>query len=134
MGEKGKIGITLKNGKSNFISNVFYVSNLYHNLLSFGQQSEKRYNLRFKYGIGIITNNHLELIVKVYMNLVIYGLYYLIVMICLVLILLYLMILGCDTWHFGHLNFESLSYLARKNMVYGLPSIDFLLNSTSLVF
>ena len=25
----------------------------------------------------------------------------------------------------GHLNFGSLSFLAKKNMVYGLPSIDF---------
>ncbi|KAL3498468.1 hypothetical protein ACH5RR_041200 [Cinchona calisaya] len=33
---KGKIGITLKDGTSNFISDVFYVTSLCHNLLSLG--------------------------------------------------------------------------------------------------
>ncbi|XP_059288711.1 uncharacterized protein LOC132042110 [Lycium ferocissimum] len=36
---------------------------------------------------------------------------------------------NCDAWlwhlRFGHLNFGSLNFLARKNLVDGLPSIDF---------
>ena len=65
---KGKFIITLKNGKSNFSSDVFYALNLYHNLLSFGQLFEKEYYLWFKYGIGTISDDHLGLIVKVFMN------------------------------------------------------------------
>ena len=42
---KEKIKITLKNEKSNFIYDVFYVPNLYDNLLSLGQLSEKGYDL-----------------------------------------------------------------------------------------
>ena len=65
---KGKIRINLKTGKSNFIFDIFYVPNFYHNLLSRGQLSDKRYDLCFNYNIGIITNDRLRLIVKVYMN------------------------------------------------------------------
>ncbi|XP_019227492.1 PREDICTED: uncharacterized protein LOC109208796 [Nicotiana attenuata] len=38
---KGKIRITVKDGSSNFISDVFYVQSLHHNLLSLGQLSKK---------------------------------------------------------------------------------------------
>ena len=43
---KGRISIKLKGGSHNFISNVFYAPDLYHNLLSMGQLSEKCYNIQ----------------------------------------------------------------------------------------
>ncbi|KAL3508849.1 hypothetical protein ACH5RR_028250 [Cinchona calisaya] len=65
---KGKIRITLKDRSSNFISDVFYVPSIYHNLLSLGQLSEKGYDLHFKYCVGTITDDKLGLIAKVNMN------------------------------------------------------------------
>ncbi|KAA0050875.1 putative leucine-rich repeat receptor-like protein kinase [Cucumis melo var. makuwa] len=71
---KGKILINLKNGRHEFISNVYYVPNMKNNILSLGQLLEKDPNW---------------------------------------------------IWHlrFGHLNFDGLRLLARKNMVKGLPYI-----------
>ena len=117
---KGKIRIILQDGSSNFISDVFYVPSLYHNLLSLGQLSEKGYDLHFKYGDGTISDEKLGLIAKVKMNRS----------------RLWPLSLNCgdlpcfnsmtcdDSWlwhmRFGHLNFGSLKFLARKKLVVGL--------------
>ena len=131
---KGKIRIILKNEKSNFISNVFYVPNLYHNLLSLWQLIEKWYDLRFKYGIGTITDDHLGLIAKIYMNIS----------------RLRPITLNChdlphfnsvvsdDIWlwhmYFDHLNFESLSFLTKRIWCMDCLLLIFLQNTASLVF
>ncbi|XP_022158582.1 uncharacterized protein LOC111025036 [Momordica charantia] len=50
---KGKILINLKNGKHEFISNVYYVPNM-NNILSLGQLLEKGYNIYLKdYSLSI---------------------------------------------------------------------------------
>ena len=99
---------------------------LYHNLLSLGQLSEKGYDLHFKYGDGTISDEKLGLIAKVKMNRS----------------RLWPLSLNCgdlpcfnsvtcdDSWlwhmRFGHLNFGSLKFLAKKKFVIGLPSVEFL--------
>ena len=45
---KGKILINLKNGKHEFISNVYYVPNMKNNILSLGQLLEKGYTILMK--------------------------------------------------------------------------------------
>lgn len=65
---KGNIPITLKDGSSNFISDIFYVPNFYHHRLSLGQLSEKGYDLRFKYEVGTISDDKMGLIAKVKIN------------------------------------------------------------------
>ncbi|XP_071940242.1 uncharacterized protein [Coffea arabica] len=62
---KGKIRIILQDRSSNFISDIFCVPSLYHNLLSLGQLSEKGYDPHFKYGEGTISDGKLGLIAKV---------------------------------------------------------------------
>ena len=47
-----KIPISLKNGSTNFISDVFYVHELHHNLLSMDQLSKKK-NMIFALGMVI---------------------------------------------------------------------------------
>nr|XP_009775305.1 PREDICTED: uncharacterized protein LOC104225243 [Nicotiana sylvestris] len=104
---------------------MFYVPSLHRNLLSLGQLSEKGYDLRFKYRIGTISDDKFGIIAKFNMN-------------NSRLWPLYLnsddlpcfSSINCDDtwlWHLrlGHLNFGSLKFLARKNLVDGLPSIDF---------
>ncbi|OIT27673.1 retrovirus-related pol polyprotein from transposon tnt 1-94, partial [Nicotiana attenuata] len=59
---KEKIRITVKDGSSNFISDVFYVPSFHHNLLSLGQLSEKGYDLHFKYRIGTIKEHAVDTI------------------------------------------------------------------------
>jgi len=101
------------------------VPSLHYNLLSLGKLSEKGYDLRFKYRIGTISDDKFGIIAKFNMN-------------NSRLWPLYLnsddlpcfSSINCDDtwlWHLrlGHLNFGSLKFLARKNLVDGLPSIDF---------
>ena len=94
-------------------------------MLSLGQLSEKGYDLQFKYGIGTITDNRLGLIAKVYMNT---CRLWPITLNCHDLPYFSSVVLD-DIWlwymHFGHLNFGSLCFLVRQNMLYGLLSIDF---------
>ena len=45
---KGKILICLKNGRHQFILNVYFISNMKNNILSLGQLLEKCYDIRMK--------------------------------------------------------------------------------------
>nr|KYP50124.1 Retrovirus-related Pol polyprotein from transposon TNT 1-94 [Cajanus cajan] len=121
---KGKILIRRKDGKTAVISNVLYVPAMKHNLLSIGQLLQKGYLIDWndqmlrildKNGSPILkaplSNNRtfrVDISVSDYM--------------CFAAAVL-------DTnwlWHlrFGHLNFGSLSQLAGKEMVVGLPHIQ----------
>jgi len=120
---KGKILINLKNGKHEFISNVYYVSNVKNNILSLGQLLEKGYNILMKDYSLLIRDNHDKIIAKVQMTKN----------------RMFLLNIQTDVakclksclkdpnwiWHlrFGHLNFDGLRLLARKNMVKGLPYV-----------
>ena len=45
---RGKILINLKDGRHQFISNVYYVPNIENNILSLGQLLEKGYDIHIK--------------------------------------------------------------------------------------
>ncbi|KAL0537088.1 hypothetical protein IC582_026058 [Cucumis melo] len=120
---KGKILINLKNGKHEFISNVYYVPNMKNNILSLGQLLEKGYNILMKDYSLLIRDNHDKINAKVQMTKN----------------RMFLLNIQTDVarclksclkdpnwiWHlrFGHLNFDGLRLLARKNMVKGLPYV-----------
>ena len=65
---KGNILIWLKNGKHQFISNVYYVPNMKSNILSLGQLLEKGYDIHLKDNNLSIRDNIGSLIAKVSMS------------------------------------------------------------------
>ena len=121
---RGNILIRLKDGRHQFISNVYYVPNMKSNILSLGQLLEKGYDIHMKdYNLSIKDDKN-NFIAKVPMSK---NRMFLIniqndVAKCLK---------ACyrDSswlWHlrFGHLNFGSLELLSKKEMVKGLPCIN----------
>ena len=65
---RGNILIRLKNGQHQFISNVYYVSNMKSNILSLGQLLEKGYDIRLKDNNLSIRDNGSNLIAIVLMS------------------------------------------------------------------
>jgi len=65
---KGKILICLKDGRHEFISNVFYVPNMNNNILSLGQLLEKGYDIHRKDSSLSIKDGRNNLITKVPMS------------------------------------------------------------------
>jgi len=47
---KGRVNILTKKGEKNYISDVYFVPGLKHNLISIGQFMQKGYNVFFKKG------------------------------------------------------------------------------------
>lgn len=121
---RGNILIRLKDGRQQFISNVYYMPNMRSNILSLGQLLEKGYDIHMKDHNLSIKNDKNNLIAKVPMTK---NRMFMIniqndVAKCLK---------ACYKdaswlWHlrFGHLNFGGLELLSKKKMVRGLPSIN----------
>ena len=65
---RGNILIRLKNGEHQFISNVYYVSNMKSNILSLGQLLEKGYDIHLKDNKLSIRDSGSNLIAKVPMS------------------------------------------------------------------
>ena len=121
---RGKILIRLKNGRHQFISNVYYVPNMKTNILSIEQLLEKGYDIHLKNHSLFIRSDKGNLIAQVPMTSN-----------RMFLLNIQNDIAKClkacykDTtwlWHlrFGHLNFGGLKLLSDKGMVKGLPSIN----------
>ncbi|KAE8666843.1 hypothetical protein F3Y22_tig00112490pilonHSYRG00048 [Hibiscus syriacus] len=121
---RGNILIRLKDGRHQFISNVYYVPNMKSNILSLGQLVEKGYDIHINnYNLSIKDDKN-NFIAKVPMSK---NRMFLIniqndVAKCLK---------ACYKdaswlWHlrFGHLNFGGLELLSKKEMVKGLPHIN----------
>ncbi|KAE8734503.1 hypothetical protein F3Y22_tig00000764pilonHSYRG00191 [Hibiscus syriacus] len=121
---RGNILIRLKDGRHQFISNVYYVPNMKSNILSLGQLVEKGYDIHMNnYNLSIKDDKN-NFIAKVPMSK---NRMFLIniqndVAKCLK---------SCYKdaswlWHlrFGHLNFGGLDLLSKKEMVKGLPRIN----------
>ena len=65
---KGKILIRLKDGRHEFISNVYYVPNMKNNILSLEKLLAKGYDTHMKYSILSIKDERNNLITKVPMS------------------------------------------------------------------
>ncbi|PKU63413.1 Retrovirus-related Pol polyprotein from transposon TNT 1-94 [Dendrobium catenatum] len=120
---KGDILVQTRKGEKK-ISDVFYVPNLKHNLLSVGQLNQKGYVLMFSLNTCTIKDKHGFLVAKVKVTP---NKMYPMKMIC--------SLNGClktsienhsRLWHcrFGHLISKTLSYMSQKNIVDGLPHIE----------
>ncbi|KAE8735609.1 hypothetical protein F3Y22_tig00000340pilonHSYRG00771 [Hibiscus syriacus] len=121
---RGNILIRLKDGRHQFISNVYYVPNMKSNILSLGQLVEKGYDIHMNnYNLSIKDDKN-NFIAKVPMSKNI-----------MFLINIQNDVAKClkacykDAswlWHlrFGHLNFGGLELLSKKEMVKGLPRIN----------
>ncbi|KAG6488255.1 hypothetical protein ZIOFF_057014 [Zingiber officinale] len=119
----GEISFKTKSGKIDKMSEVFYVPGLQSNLLSVGHLLRKGFDIHFpdKYCTMKKKNQYVGKISLGSNNLfplkldIINAACYLIANEEI-----------SKLWHdrFGHLNFQSLKELARKNIVQGLPKID----------
>lgn len=119
----------MKNGKHEFISNVYYVLDMLdmldmkNNILSLGQLLKKGYNILMKVYSLLIRDNHDKMIANVQMTRN----------------RMFLLNIQTDVakclkpclkdpnwiWYlrFRHLNFDGLRVLAKKDMVKGLPYV-----------
>ncbi|KAL5845341.1 hypothetical protein ACOSQ3_011394 [Xanthoceras sorbifolium] len=123
---KCKILIKLKNGNYDFISDVYYITNLKSNLLSLGQLLEKRYHIIMKKFYLTIKDAYDNLIASVKMSR--NRMFTLNIKSDVLKCLNVIVKDEAWLWHlrFWHLNFGGLKLLSSKNMVRGLPTIDHL--------
>ena len=121
---KGSIKFETKQGEKKHIRNVYYVANLKHNLISIVQLLQKGYQVYFENDTCDFSDSHGTLIAKVQM----------------IQNKMFPLSLQNDLyvpfkavfpdkswlWHlrFGHLSFNGLNLLHRKNMVNGLKVIE----------
>jgi len=117
---RGPICFSQKNGRIGTIRDVYYVPDLKTNILSMGQLMEKGYSVIMKDRVLELRDNLRHLITRVEMK---QNRMYKLKLRCLKL----------DVedeamkWHFrlGHLHFGGLTELVLKEMVRGLPNIEF---------
>jgi len=121
---KGNILIRLKDGRHQFISNVYHVPNMKNNILSLGKLLEKGYDTHMKDLSLSIKDGKNNLITKVPMSR--HMMFFLNIQNDVAKCLKACYNDASWLWHlrFGHLNFRSLSLMAKQNMVRGLPSIN----------
>ncbi|PKU61342.1 Retrovirus-related Pol polyprotein from transposon TNT 1-94 [Dendrobium catenatum] len=122
---EGKCDILVQTRKGEKkISDVLYIPNLKHNLLSVGQLNQKGYVLTFFFDTCTIKDKHGFLIAKVKVTP---NKMYPMNMICSLNGNLKTSIENHSRlWHcrFGHLSSKTLSYMSQKNIVDGLPHIE----------
>lgn len=147
---KGDVNILTKQGEKKYISDVYFVSGLKHNLMSVGQLVQKGYRVTFKNGLCIILDKYPsnQLIAKVRMtNNIMFPLKIrpnVNINYAQAQHLMNSQVGREETttvvqtifqaeikdenwlWHlrFGHLNFGGLNLLYKKGMVKGLPLIE----------
>jgi len=123
---KGNIPIKLKNGDHSYITDVYHVPAVKHNLLSVGQLMEKGYPLFTKNYHLTITDYNGRLIAYVKMSK--NRMFPLNIQYDAAKCLSVITNNEEWLWHLrlGHLNFISLKMLASKKMVKGMPHIDHL--------
>ncbi|GAB2283017.1 hypothetical protein Dimus_039573 [Dionaea muscipula] len=121
---RGKILIRLKDGRHQFISNVYYVPDMKTNILSLGQLVEKGYNVVMKDRVLILRNEENKLIAHVKMTK--NRLFVMNIRHDVARCLNACMKDDCWLWHLrlGHLNFGALNFLSRRKLVKGMPHID----------
>ncbi|KAJ4700820.1 Retrovirus-related Pol polyprotein from transposon TNT 1-94 [Melia azedarach] len=121
---RGNILIQLKDGRHQFIGNVYYVPNMKINILSLGQLLEKGYDIHMKDYSLFIRDDKGNLITKVKMSK--NRMFSLNIQNDVAKCLKACYKDASWLWHlrFGHLNFGGLELLAKKEMVRGLPYIN----------
>ncbi|KAJ4719135.1 Retrovirus-related Pol polyprotein from transposon TNT 1-94 [Melia azedarach] len=121
---RGNIFIQLKDGRHQFIGNVYYVPNMKSNILSLGQLLEKGYDIHMKDYSLFIRDDKGNLITKVKMSKNI--MFSLNIQNDVAKCLKACYKDASWLWHlrFGHLNFGGIELLAKKEMVRGLPYIN----------
>ncbi|KAJ4724624.1 Retrovirus-related Pol polyprotein from transposon TNT 1-94 [Melia azedarach] len=121
---RGNILIQLKDGKHQFIGNVYYVPNMKSNILSLGQLLENDYDIHMKDYILFIRDDKDNLITKVKMSK--NRMFSLNIQndVAKCLKACYKDALWLWYLRFGHLNFGGLKLSAKKEMVRGFPYIN----------
>ncbi|GAB2284341.1 hypothetical protein Dimus_039664 [Dionaea muscipula] len=123
---KGRILIRLRNGKCEYISDVYYVPRMRTNILSVGQLLEKGYVVFMADRLLTLSDQCGTLIAKVPMS-------------TNRMFMLHIQPVSSDScmraatmtddvlWHsrFGHLNIDSLTKMIKEEMVVRLPSLQF---------
>ena len=121
---KGTVLFACKSGEHRRLEGVYYIPRLTTNIVSIGQLDEDGFKVLIESGILRLFDLQRQLLAKVERSSS--RLYFLdmniVAPVCLTARA------GDVTWRwherFGHINFQSLRKLGRKDMVLGLPSID----------
>lgn len=121
---RGNILIKLKNGGHSYITDVFYVPDIKHNLLSLGQLLEKGFNISLKDSRLTISDDRGIPISQVQMSK--NRMFTLNIPHDSPKCLSAIALDKSWLWHLrlGHLNFDGLRLLSKKKMLKWLPSID----------
>jgi len=121
---KCKILIRLKDGRHEFISNIYYVPNMKNNILSLGQLLKKGYDIHMKDSSFSIRDGRNNLITKLPMSR--NRIFLLNIQNDVAKCLKACYIDASWLWHlrFEHLNFGGLSLLSKEKMVRGLSYIN----------
>lgn len=123
---KGVVAVQTKDGTSKLIHDVLFVPSLAQNLLSVGQLAQKGYIVKFEGDHCLLIDKRTkQLMTKIKMTP---NKVYPLKMASVENYASYSLKNECDKsllWHlrFGHLHFNGLKLLERKEMVLGLPSI-----------
>jgi hypothetical protein len=121
---RGKVRIFQKNGKEEFISDVYYVPTMKSNILSIGQLLQKGYTVHMENNSLSLSDTSGRLIACVQMTK--NRMFPLNLKTKIEKCLIGLIKNESWRWHlrFGHLHFNGLKLLSSGGMVHGLPQID----------
>ncbi|KAJ3692026.1 hypothetical protein LUZ60_012376 [Juncus effusus] len=123
---QGTVHYLQKDGTEGSIEDVYYVPNLKSNILSMGQLMEKGYSVFMKNRVLQLKDNQGRLVARVEMAK--NRMYKLNLRNVQEKCLQVDMEDKSTLWHlrFGHLHYGGLKELAKKNMVHGLPDMDYI--------
>jgi hypothetical protein len=121
---QGKIIFECRNGEHRALTGVYYIPKLNANLVSLGQLDENGCDVRIFHGVCTIRDTARQLLARVRRTR--NRLYLIKITVARPMCLSARTQEAAWLWHarFGHLHFDALRRLARRDMVRGLPQID----------